>query len=266
MPFDHPLWVLYSSGTTGLPKAIVQGHGGILLEHLKSLRLHSDLGPGDRFLWFTTTGWMMWNFLVGGLLVGRRSCCTTAAPATPTSMRCGGWPSGSGHHVRTSAPYLQACLKARLEPGATSTTSARSDVGSTGAPLSADGLPSGSTTCRRPCCRSRPSPAAPTSAPRSSAAAPTVPVWLGGDLVRALGAKVEAFDAAGRAAARRGRRAGDHRADAVDAGVPSGATPTGAACVTSYFGDYPGVWRHGDWIRHHPARLVRRSRAGRTPP
>ena len=72
MPFDHPLWVLYSSGTTGLPKAIVQGQGGILLEHLKKPRLHRDLGPGDRFFWFTTTGWMMWNFLVGGLLAGRR--------------------------------------------------------------------------------------------------------------------------------------------------------------------------------------------------
>src|SRR5918996_1444762 len=70
VPFDHPLWVLYSSGTTGLPKAIVQGQGGILLEHLKKSRLHTDLSPGDRFFWFTTTGWMMWNFLVGGLLAG----------------------------------------------------------------------------------------------------------------------------------------------------------------------------------------------------
>ena len=68
VPFDHPLWVLYSSGTTGLPKAIVQGHGGILLEQLKKLHLHLDAQPGDRVFWFTTTGWMMWNFLVGGLL------------------------------------------------------------------------------------------------------------------------------------------------------------------------------------------------------
>ena len=109
MPFDHPLWVLYSSGTTGLPKAIVQGQGGILLEHLKMLHLHVDARAGDRLFWFTTTGWMMWNFLVSGLLteaaivlydgspghpdmgvlwdLAERAGVTTSGPAPPTSAR-----------------------------------------------------------------------------------------------------------------------------------------------------------------------------------
>jgi acetoacetyl-CoA synthetase len=78
VPFDHPLWVLYSSGTTGLPKAIMHGHGGIVLEHLKALGLHQDLGPGDVFFWYTTTGWMMWNYLAGGLLAG-----TTRSGSSP---------------------------------------------------------------------------------------------------------------------------------------------------------------------------------------
>ena len=89
--FDHPLYVLYSSGTTGLPKAIVHGHGGILLEHLKALGLHVDIGAGDRFAWYTTTGWMMWNFLVSGLLIGATIVLFDGDPAIPTCSPCGDW-------------------------------------------------------------------------------------------------------------------------------------------------------------------------------
>src|SRR5829696_6583672 len=118
VPFDHPLWVLYSSGTTGLPKAIVQSQGGILMEHLKKVYLHIDLGPGDRFFWFTTTGWMMWNLLVSGLLAGATAILYDGNPGYPdmnvlwelaekTGMTCFG----------TSASYITACMKAEIEPG-----------------------------------------------------------------------------------------------------------------------------------------------------
>ena len=100
VPFDHPLWVLYSSGTTGLPKAIVQGQGGILLEHLKKANLHSNLTPDDRFFWFTTTGWMMWNFLVGGLLAGSAIVLYDGAPAPDTAVAARGATPGSRASAR----------------------------------------------------------------------------------------------------------------------------------------------------------------------
>ena len=141
VPFDHPLWVLYSSGTTGLPKAIVQGQGGILLEHLKKLHLHVDAHPGDRLFWFTTTGWMMWNFLVSGLLTRAAIVLYDGNPGHPDMGVLWDLAERAGVTMfGTSASYIAACMKAGVEPGAGRDLSRLKAVGSTGSPALARGL------------------------------------------------------------------------------------------------------------------------------
>jgi acetoacetyl-CoA synthetase len=247
VPFDHPLYVLYSSGTTGLPKPIVHGHGGILLEHLKMLALHHDLGPGDRFFWFTTTGWMMWNFLASGPAVGATIVLFDGNPAHPDLGVLWRLAADTGMtYFGTSAPFLMACRKAGLVPREIADLSALRGLGSTGAPLPAEGfrwvyeavgdtpqlqsLSGGTDVCTG-----------------FVGAAPPLPVTEGVIACRCLGAKVEAYDPAGRPVV---GQLGELVITAPMPSMPVGFwnDPDGRRYREAYFDVFPGVWRHGDWI------------------
>ena len=246
--FDHPLWVLYSSGTTGLPKAIVHGHGGIALELLKSISLQLDLGPADRFFWFTTTGWMMWNFLVGGLLLGSTVVLYDGSPGHPDMGALWRFAERSRMtYLGTSAAFVLASMKAGVEPAREAGLSALHSIGSTGSPLPPEGFTwlyehvapdilVGSTSGGTDVCTS------------FVTSCPVLPVYPGEIQCRALGAKVESFDPDGRPVI------GQVGELVVTEPLPSMPLffwndPDGERYRDSYFSTWPGVWRHGDWIQ-----------------
>jgi acetoacetyl-CoA synthetase len=242
VPFDHPLYVLFSSGTTGLPKPIVHGHGGITLEHLKVLTLHQDIGPADRFCWFTTTGWMMWNYLVSGLLVGATIVLFDGDPSHPDLTALWALAEETATTVLgVSAPFLMTCRKADLRPR----RGALRWVGSTGAPLPAAGfrwvhdrvgVPVSSISGGTDVCTA------------FVGAAPMVPVRAGEISARLLGCAVEAFDPHGRPCPP--GVTGELVLTAPMPSMPVGFwnDPDGSRYRAAYFEDFPGVWRHGDWI------------------
>ena len=248
VPFDHPLWILYSSGTTGLPKPIVQGHGGILLEQAKITVLHNDLRPGDRFFWYTSTGWMMWNYLVGSLLSGCTAILYNGSPSYPDMDVL--WRLAAASEMTyfgTSAAFIHACLKAGIAPNHDVDLSRLRALGSTGSPLSVAGfqwiyekvnaslalesMSGGTDLCTA-----------------FVGGARLLPIYAGELQGPLLGADVQAWN-----------EAGERVIDEVGELVITQPMPSmplyfwndtdNQRYLDSYFDLFPGVWRHGDWIK-----------------
>ena len=246
--FNHPMWVVYSSGTTGLPKPLVHSQGGILIEFMKFIGLHVDVRPGDSFFWFSTTGWVMWNILQGGLLLGSTSVLYDGSPGFPDMDVL--WELAEKARVTgfgASAAYITACMGQGLHPGKVHDLSALRVVGSTGSPLSPAGFKwvydsvkedvllgsvSGGTD---PCTG-------------FLGSCPLLPVRAGELQCRCLGVKAEAYD-----------ENGSPIFDQVGELVISEPMPSmplylwsdedNRRYIESYFEAFPGVWRHGDWVK-----------------